>query len=247
VGNNGTKSHAKTGMAGGAAVETWLWSGVVSEDELGCDEDELPPLPGELVEAVDELFEELEDLHRLEDAVVRELLWRVLERVCRLEHFCLGEAGMFGWTVEDARDSEEREWLLGQERNFVGYCRRELDSIARAAIEFTVALWIQCSPDWEESSQSVSEARSELVSELQIAAAPPGRWFALEATKRDVADSMKGTLWRAASEVACAAHELADARLPGMAGSTMIGAAASLMFVAFEIEQAIARQAPAGP
>ena len=154
---------------------------------------------------------------------------------------------MFGRTVEDARDSEEREWLLGQERNFVGYCRRELDAIAHAAIEFTVALWIQCSRDWEESSQSVSEARSELVSELQIAAAPPGRWFALEATRRDVADSMKGTLWRAASEVACAAHELADARLPGTAGSTMIGAAASLMFEAFEIEQAIARQAPAGP
>jgi hypothetical protein len=233
-------------MAGGAPAETWLRSSVVSEDELGCDEDELPPLPGELVEAVDELFEELEDLHRLEDVAVRELLWRVLERVGRLQHFCLEEAGMFGPTVEDARDSEEREWLLEQERNFVGYCPRELGAIAHAAIEFTVALWIQCSPDWEEPSQSVGEARTELISELQIAAAPPDRRFALEATKRDVADSMKGTLWCAASEVACAAHELADARLPGTAGSTMIGAAASLMFEAFEIEQAIARRVPAG-
>jgi hypothetical protein len=93
----------------------------------------------------------------------------------------------------------------------------------------------------------VSEARTELVSELQIEAAPPGRRFPLEATKRDVADSIKGTLWRAASEVACAAHELADARLPGTAGTTMIGAAASLMFEAFEIKQAIARQPVGGP
>ena len=220
--------------------------GIVSEDELDYCEDELPPLPGELAEAVDELFEELDDLHRSEDAAVRERLWRVLERVGRLESFCLEEASMFGRTVEDARDSEEREWLLEQERNFVGYCPRELDAIAQAAIEFTVALWIQCSPDWEEPSKSVSEARTELVSELQIAAAPPGQRFALEATKRDVADSLKGTLWRAASEVACAAHELADARLPGTAGTTMIGAAASLMFEAFEIKQAIARQALAG-
>ena len=56
----------------------------MSEDGLGCDEDELPPLPGELVDAVDGLFEELEDLHWLEDAAVRELLCRVLERVGRL-------------------------------------------------------------------------------------------------------------------------------------------------------------------
>jgi hypothetical protein len=41
----------------------------------------------------------------------------------------------------------------------------------------------------------------------------------------------------------CAAHELADARLPGTAGTTMIGDAASLMFEAFEIKQAIARRA----
>jgi len=113
---------------------------------LDCDEDELPPLPGELADAVDELFEGLDDLHRLEDAAVRELLWRVLERVGRLEHFCLEEAGMSGRTVEEARDSEEREWLLEQERNFVGYCSRELDAIAQAAIDFAVALWIQCSP-----------------------------------------------------------------------------------------------------
>ena len=93
----------------------------------------------------------------------------------------------------------------------------------------------------------MSEARTELVSELQIAAAPPGRRFALEATKRDVADSVEITLRHAASEVACAAYELADARLPGTAGTTMIGAAASLMFEAFEIKQAIARQALAGP
>jgi len=248
VGNNGTKSHAKTGMAGGGALRTWLRSGVVSEDELDCCEhDELPPLPGELVEAVDELFEELDDLRRLEDAAVRELLWRVLERVGRLDGFCLEEASVFGRTVEDARDSEAREWLSEQERNFVGYCPGELDAIARAAIEFTVALWIGCSPDWEEPSQSVSEARTELVSELQIAAAPPGRRFALDATKRDVADSVEITLRGVASEVACAAHELADARLPGTAGTTMIGAAASLMFEAFEIKQAIARQALAGP
>jgi hypothetical protein len=89
VGNNGTKSHAKTGTAGGAAVETWLRSGVVSEDELDACEDELPPLPGDLVEAVDEVFEELDDLRQLEDAAARELLWRVLERVGRLEHLCL--------------------------------------------------------------------------------------------------------------------------------------------------------------
>ena len=165
VGNNGTKCHAKTGMAGGAPLETWLRSGVVSEDELDCDEDELPPLFGELVAAVDDLLEELDDVHQLQDAAVRELLWRVLERVGQLEHFCLEEAGMFGRTVEDARDSKERKWLLEQERNFVVYCPREREAIAQAAIEFTVALWIQCSPDWEEPSQSVSEARTELVSE----------------------------------------------------------------------------------
>ena len=108
-----------------------------------------------------------------EDAAVRELLWRVLERVGRLEHFCLEKARMVGRTVEDARDSEERDWLVEQERNFVGYCPRELDSIARSAIEFAVALWIQCSPDWEEPSQSVGEARTELVSELQIAVVSP--------------------------------------------------------------------------
>lgn len=101
-----------------------------------------------------------------------------------------------------------------------------------------------------EPSQAMGDpeqARSELVSELQIAASPPDRRFPLEATKRDVAGSLRVTLWRAASEVACAAHELADARLPGEAGTTMIGAAASLMFEAFEIKQAIARQAIAWP
>ena len=107
----------------------------------------MPPLPGELAEAVDELLEELKDLHRLEDAAVRELLWRVLERVGRLEHFCLEEAGMSGRTVEEARDSEEREWLLEQERRFVGYCPRELGAIAHAAIEFAVASRIQYGPD----------------------------------------------------------------------------------------------------
>ncbi|HEU4728942.1 MAG TPA: hypothetical protein VFT22_13655, partial [Kofleriaceae bacterium] len=82
----------------------------MSEGVLDCDEDELPPLPGELVEAVDELFEELDDLHRLEDAAVRELLWRVLERVGRLEHFCLEEGGMFGRTVEDAPRGGGSRW-----------------------------------------------------------------------------------------------------------------------------------------
>jgi hypothetical protein len=148
--------------------------------------------------------------------------------------------------VEDARDAEEREWLSERERNFVRSCPRELNRIARAAVQFTVALWIQCSRDGEEPSQSVNEARTELVSELQMAAAPPGRRFPLEPTQRDVADSVKGTLWRGASEVACAAHEMADARMPGEAGTTMIGAAANLMFEAFEIKQAIARQTLAG-
>lgn len=147
----------------------------MSEDELDCDEDELPPLPDDLAGAVGELFGGLDDLHRLEDAAVRELLWRVLERVGRLEHFCLEEASMSGRTVEDARDPQEREWLLEQERKFVGCCSQELDAIAQAAIEFAVALWIQCSHDWEEPSQSVGEARTELVSELQIAGASPGR------------------------------------------------------------------------
>jgi hypothetical protein len=156
---------------------------------------------------------QLDDLRRLGEAAVRERLWRVLESIGRLEHFCLEEASIFSQTVDDARDTKEREWLMDQERNFVAYCPRELDAIAQAAIEFTVALWIQCSPDWDEPSQSVSEARTELVSELQIEAAPAGRRFLLEATKRDVADSIKGTLWRAASEVACAVYELADARL----------------------------------
>ena len=128
----------------------------MSEDELDCDEDELPPLPDDLADAVEELFGGLDDLHRLEDAAVRELLWRVLERVGRLEHFCLEEASMSGRTVEDARDPQEREWLLEQERKFVGCCSQELDAIAQAAIEFAVALWIQCSPDWEEPSQSVA-------------------------------------------------------------------------------------------
>jgi len=50
-------------------------------------------------------------------------------------------------TVEDARDSEEREWLLEQERRFVGYCPRELGAIAHAAIEFAVASRIQYGPD----------------------------------------------------------------------------------------------------
>ncbi|MCA1677538.1 MAG: hypothetical protein LC777_00630, partial [Actinobacteria bacterium] len=59
--------------------------------------------------------------------------------------------------------------------------------------------------------------------------------------------SVEITLRSGASEVACAAHELADARLPGTAGTTMIGAAASLMFEAFEIEQAIAREHVTGP
>jgi len=114
---------------------------VVSDDELDCcRDDELPPLPGELVDAVDELFDELDDLRRLEDAAVRELLWHVLERVGRLEGFCLEEASVFGRTMENARDSEEREWLSEQERNFVCYCPGELEAIAQAAIEFTVAL-----------------------------------------------------------------------------------------------------------
>ena len=108
----------------------------------------------------------------------------MLERVGRLAQFCLEEAGLFGRTVEEARDSDEREWLLEQERNFVGYCPRELDAIVHAATEFTAALWIECSPDWKEPSQSVSEARTELVSELRIAVAPPDRRFPLEATKR---------------------------------------------------------------
>ena len=90
---------------------------------------------------------------------------------------------------------------MEQERKFVGCCSQELDVIAQAAIEFAVALWVQCSPDWEEPSQSVSEARTELVSEVQIAAAPPARRLLLEATKRDVADAMTAMLWRAASEV----------------------------------------------
>ncbi len=39
---------------------------------------------------------------------------------------------------------------------------------------------------------------------------------------------------------------MADTKMPGAAGTTMIGAAASLMFEAFEIKQAIARQTLAG-
>ena len=183
-------------MAGGGALRTWLRSGVVSEDELDCCEhDELPPLPGELVEAVDELFEELDDLRRLEDAAVRELLWRVLERVGRLDGFCLEEASVFGRTVEDARDSEAREWLSEQERNFVGYCPGELDAIARAAIEFTVALWIGCSPDWEEPSQSVSgpgPSLSQSCRSLRRRQAGGSRWTRPSATSQTQSRSRCG-------------------------------------------------------
>ena len=54
---------------------------------------------------------------------------------------------MGGWTVEDARDAEQRERLLEEERSFVAYCPRALDELAQAAIKFSVALWIQCSAD----------------------------------------------------------------------------------------------------
>ncbi len=79
-----------------------------------------------------------------------------------------------------------------------------------------------------------------------MTAAPQGRMFLLEASKRDVEASVTSTLRRAASEVACAAHELRAAR-PGTAGTTMIGSAAALMFEAFEIRQAIASQPLNGP
>jgi len=64
----------------------------------------------------------------------------------------------------------------------------------------------------------------------------------LEATKRDVEASLSGTLWRVAAEVATSAHELATSRLRGAAGTTMLGSAAAVIFEAYEIRQAIARQ-----
>lgn len=215
--------------------------GVVSDVAPDVDEDELPPLPAELSARVTAFLEELADLHALEHAAVRELLWRVLERIGRLEAFSLEQAGLLARGPEDARDDQEREELLEQERAFVAACPRKLETIAQAALAFTLALWLQCRPDWEDPAQTVTEVRTELDAELATEVAPPRRRHRLEPTKPAVTDSMKATLWRAASEVACAAHELADARFPGTAGTTMLTAAASLTVEAFDIRQAIAR------
>jgi hypothetical protein len=103
---------------------------------------------------------------------------------------------MGGWTVEDARDEEHRRQLIEEERRFVSHCARELDEIAAAALKFVLALWIQCSGEWEDLPKQIDDARAEVVSELQVSVARPGRRFPLEATKRDVEASLSGTLWR---------------------------------------------------
>jgi len=210
-------------------------------DDLYHDEDEFPPLPADLAAAIDELLSEFDDEASLEAAAVRELLWTVLERVGRLDEYRISET-MGGWTVEDARDEEHRRQLIEEERRFVSHCARELDEIAAAAIKFALALWIQCSGEWEDLPKQIDDARAEVVSELQISVAHPGRRFPLEATKRDVEASLSGTLWRVAAEVATSAHELATSRLRGAAGTTMLGSVAAVIFEAYEIRQAIARQ-----
>jgi hypothetical protein len=154
-------------------------------DDLYHDEDEFPPLAADLAAAIDELLSEFDDEASLEDAAVRELLWTVLERVGRLDEYRISET-MGGWTVEDARDEEHRRQLIEEEPRFVSYCARELDEVAAAAIKFALALWIQCSGEWEELPKQIDDARAEVVSELQISVAHPGRRFPLEATKRDV-------------------------------------------------------------
>lgn len=75
---------------------------------------------------------------------------------------------MGGWTVEDARDAEQRERLLEEERSFVAYCPRALDELAHAAIKFSVALLDSVQRRWEDSSKILSEARGELVAELEL-------------------------------------------------------------------------------
>ena len=99
------------------------------------------------------------------------------------------------------------------------------------------------SGEWEDLPKQIDDARAEGVSgaadqrRASGSAAP-----LLEATKRDVEASLRGTLWRVAAEVATSAHELATSRFRGDAGTTMLSGAAAVIFEPHEIRQAIARQ-----
>ncbi len=141
---------------------------------------------------------------------MRELLWRTVERIGRLEHFCIEEAGTFGRSVEEARDADEREWLLGAgaqvrpllpagaRRDRAGNNRvhgRAGDPV-QPRLGGALTTWARFAPSSFPNCRSPPRL-------------PDTGWRSRRPT---VADSVKITLWPAASEAAYAYERVSPGR-----------------------------------
>ncbi len=205
-------------------------------------EDEEPSAPPKLAAAAEELLA-LTTQTRVphEHASDTDHLLDVLRLLGRLHALCISEAGFF---VHDPTpvDDVERVWAAEQELAFARRCADELADLASSCVRFAIALWVDLRPEWEEAAdarrQAVTEAREELLTELGILSKRSGPTHRLTPTKHDVAEFLRPSMLFASLACADAAHELADQRMPGTAGSTMLGLAASLLTDGDEIATA---------
>ena len=131
-------------------------------------------------------------------------------------------------------NDDEIAWAAEREMAFLCRCADELAELAASCVRFSVALWVDLRPDWQEEAadarrEVVGEAREELLSELGILGERSGRGRRLTSSKHDVAEFLRPTLLFAALTCADASHELGHPSFPGTAGSTMLGLAASLL------------------
>ena len=197
------------------------------------DDEEAPQPPARLAAAAEELLTlsvEARDVRR--DVSDTDRLFDVLRLLGRLHEFCLTEAGFFAVDPTPVDDAE-RAWMAERELGFVRRCADGLAELAAGCVRFAVTLWVDLRPDWEEvvdaRRQLVEEAREELLGELGILGGRSARGRPLTPSKQDVAEFLRSTLLFAALGCADAAYELTDAQLPGTAGTTMLGIAASLL------------------
>lgn len=201
------------------------------DDDL--DDEEAPEVPANLAAAAEELLTlaaQTRVLHR--DVSHTDRLFDVLRLLGRLHEFCLTEAGYFA-PDPTPTDDEERAWMAERELAFVRRCADGLAEVAAACVSFAVPLWVDLRPDWEEVADAraevVEEAREELLGELGILGGRSAQGRPLRPIKHDVGEFLRPTLLFVALGCADAAYELNDAHLPGTAGVTMLGVAASLL------------------
>ena len=69
--------------------------------------------------------------------------------VGRLHELCLTEAGFFAPDPTPTND-DEIAWAAEREMAFLRRCADELADLAASYVRFSVALWVDLRPDWQE-------------------------------------------------------------------------------------------------